>query len=453
MNAAVSTATLPAHQLRQGHIRAMQQDMLGYLEYLAPQGDFLQIPLGWAGAAYLINHPDLIQEVLLKQARQFHKPFTVKYAARGLFGENLFTSDDELWQVLRSSLQPAFHARRIAVSAQVMLDYTQTMVAGWQAGQILDMPAALMDLTLGITTKALFDQDLRNAEAAAAILRFIDLFAQRITSLPIPGWLPIPSNWEMKRQIAIIDRHLSPLIADRRRSGNDLGDVLSMLIQAQKADTTGFLTDQQVRNEVLNLFAAGYEVTAHTLAFTLYLIAQHPAVEVRLVDEIRQTLGSRPITLADLEQLPYLDQVLKESMRLLPVTAVVSRQTLAPVTLGDTTLPKNRLVLIAPWILHRRPDLFPDPLRFDPDRFQAERMEAIPKFAYLPFSAGPRVCIGQAFAMLQLRINLATILQHYRLMLLSDYQFQPFFRFNTRPKQGLPMRLQPRAVINHSQPE
>lgn len=436
-------AISPSGQAQRGHLRAMRENMIGYLEHLAQQGDFLRIPLG-IGSAYFVNTPDLAQEILLRQAKKFHKPFTVKYTAKGLFGENLFTSDGALWQKLRTTLQPAFHSQRINGYASMMIDDTQALMTQWRSEQVIDIPAAMMDLTLGITTKALFGQDLRNQTVAQALIRFIELFSQRISQFPVPLWVPIPSNRELKRLMAIGDRYFSQLIADRRQSGADYGDVLSMLIQAQAADSTGMLSDRQIQNEVSNLFAAGYEVTAYTLAFTLYLIAQHPDVEARLVDEIDRVLGRREMTVPDLEKLPYLEMVLKESMRLLPVTTVVSRQAVEPVLLNGRTLAKNSLVLIAPWTLHRRSDVFPNPLRFDPERFHLDRSDKIPKFAYLPFSAGPRVCIGNALAMLQMRVNLALILQRYRLTVAPGYRFEPFYRFNTRPKEGLPMMVQPR---------
>lgn len=437
-------ALSPSGQAHRGHLRAMREDMIGYLEQLAQQGDFLRIPLG-IGSAYFINTPDLAQEVLLKQARKFHKPFTVKYTARELFGENLFTSDGALWQRLRNTLQPAFHTQRLTGYANLMIEDTQALLAQWHSQQVVDIPAAMMDLTLGSTTKALFGQDLRNQEVAQALIRFIELFSQRISRFPIPAWLPIPSNRELKRLVAIGDRYFSQLIAERRQSGVDYGDVLSLLIQAQAADSTGMLSDRQIQNEVSNLFAAGFEVIAYTLAFTLYLIAQHPQVEARLFDEIDRTLGQRQMTVADLEQLPYLEMVLKESMRLLPVTTAVSRQAIEPVSLAGYPIAKNSLILIAPWTLHRRSEAFPNPLRFDPERFHPDRKDDIPKFAYLPFSAGPRICIGNALAMMQMRINLALILQRYRLTVAPDYRFEPIYRFNTRPRYGLPMIVQARA--------
>ncbi|MBW4547899.1 MAG: cytochrome P450 [Symplocastrum torsivum CPER-KK1] len=441
----ILSAKTPEGQTHRGHLRALREDTITYIEHLARQGDLLRISFGLLGSAYFVNSPDLVQEILLKQARKFHKPFIVKYTAKEFFGENLFTSDDELWQVLRAAIQPAFHAQRLNAYASIMVDYTKAMISQWQPGQVIDIPQAMMDLTLGITTKALFGQDLRNDVAGQAIIRFIELFSQRLSGFPVPAWLPIPSNWEIKRQIAIIDRHLSPLIAERHQSFAEHDDVLSMLIQAQAADTTGLLTNQQIKNEVLNLFAAGYEVTAHTLAFTLYLISQHPDVEARLLEEIDRVVGQRAITIPDLEQMPYLEMVLKESMRLLPVTTLLSRQAVESVVLkGGYTLPKNSVVLFAPWTLHRCSEYFPNPLSFDPERFHPDCKDKIPKFAYLPFSAGPRICIGNAFAMMQMRINLATILQDYRLTVAPEYQFEPFYSFNTRPKNGLPMTVEVR---------
>ncbi|MEO1400299.1 MAG: cytochrome P450 [Cyanobacteria bacterium J06635_1] len=433
----VATAKRP----QAGHLRAMRQDMIGYLETLAQQGDFLKIPLG-LGTGYYLNHPNDIREVLVRQAQFFHKPFTVKYAAKGLFGENMFTADGRLWEVVRQTLQPAFHSQQIRDHAQIMIQATTEMVDSWQPGQTLEMCQALMDLTMGITSQAFFGVDLRNHPAAHGLVRFIELFNRRISGLPVPGWLPLPSTLEMKRQVAETEQLLSPLIAERRTETKPYTDILAMLVRAQVKDDTGLLTEHQVRNEVMNLFAAGYEVTANSLAFALYLIHQHPAVETRLCSEINQVLADRPVTFDDLAQMPYLESVLQESMRLLPVNTVFARQSIQKVTWADRSIPKNATILLSPWTLHRRADIFPDPLTFNPDRFASSNRSQIRKFAYLPFSGGPRICIGQAFAMTQMRINLATILQRYRLSTAPDYALKPYFSFNTRPEGGLPMRVE-----------
>ncbi|WP_031294099.1 cytochrome P450 [Leptolyngbya sp. Heron Island J] len=430
-----------AQRPQAGHLRAMRQDMIGYLEGLSQQGDFLKIPLG-LGTAYYLNHPDDIREVLVTQAELFHKPSTIKYAASGLFGENLFTTDGRLWKVLRQTMQPAFQSQQIRDHAQIMIDETAKMVSQWHSGQMIEICQAMMDLTMGITSQAFFGVDLRDRPEAKNIVRFIELFNQRISGIPVPAWVPLPATREMKTQIAQAAQLFDALINERRHTSRIYTDILAMLVAAQASDTTGLITDQQVRNEVMNLFAAGYEVTANSLAFALHLIDQYPTVETRLRAEIDQILGNRAITFEDLTNMPYLECVLKESMRLMPVTAVFARQATQTVTWADRTIPKNAAVLISPWTLHRRSDIYPDSLTFDPDRFDISGRSQMPKFAYLPFSGGTRICIGQAFAMTQMRINLATILQRYRLSTTPDYVMQPYFSFNTRPQDGLPMQLQ-----------
>jgi cytochrome P450 len=433
----IPTATLPSNSSRTSHAQLLRHDTIGYLEYLAQQGEYLRIPLPFGLSAYFVNEAEGVQELLLRQARKVQKPWNVKRVARGVFGENLFTSDGELWQRLRVTLQPAFQAQRLNAQVRMMGEQTQAMTSSWQPGQVVDLVPALMDLTLGITTRALLGQDLRHTAAADSLLSFLDLFSELISSLPLPLWIPTRKHLAIKHHFRIINRYFRTLVAQRQQSGQDYGDVLSLLIQAQSTDANG-LSDQQICNEVSNLFAAGYEVVSHTLAFTLYLLSQHPAVEAQLVEELERVLGQRIPTAADLPQLSYLERVLKESMRLLPVTTLLGRQMVEDMQLpGGYTLPKGSLVLISPWTLQRRADYFPEPLQFKPERF--DKPEAIAKFAYLPFSAGPRVCIGNLLAMMQMKVNLAVLLQRYHFSPVSGYQFQPVYRFNTRPKGGLPM--------------
>lgn len=445
----IPTATLPPNQAHLNHSQAMRDDTIVYLEYLAQQGNYLRIPLALGLSAYFINDVEGVQEVLLKQAYKVQKPWTVKHVAKGIFGENLFTSDGELWQLLRSTLQPAFQAKRLNAQVEMMVDMTQAQIASWKDGQVVDLATSMMDLTLGITTQALFGQDLRHNAAADSLLNFLDLFADLISRFPLPLWLPTPKHLAIKRHFRIGNHYFKTLIAERRQSDQDYGDVLSLLIKAQKAAPSGRLSDQQICNEVSNLFAAGYEVVSHTLAFTFYLISQHPEVEARLMEELDSVLGEQTVTAAHLQQLSYLERVLKESMRLLPVTTVLGRQVMEEIQVPTGyTLPKGSLVLISPWTLQRRADYFPEPLQFNPDRF--ENQDAIPKFAYLPFSAGPRVCIGNLLAMMQMKVNLAVLLQQYRFSPVSDYQFQPIYRFNTRPKGGLPMVIRKRTAVASS---
>lgn len=442
---AVAIAQTPNGQTQRGHARAMREDMLGYLEYLATQGDFLkiQLPLGTVG--YYVNSPEIAEQILLRQGKHFQKPFSIKYGAKGIFGENLFTSDGDLWRVLRSSLQPAFHSDRLKVYADVAAKFTQELLDTWEPGQTVDIPAAMMDLTLGITTTNFFGLDLRHRADGQGIIRFIELFSERVSGLPTPAWIPTPRNLELKHLVNEGNKLFRQLINERRPHAEKYNDVLSILVAAQHNDDTGLLSDRQIGNEVSNLFAAGYELISYTLTFTLYLLSQHPEIEAYVVAELDRVLGDRPPTLADLDNRPYLEQVLQESMRILPSAALFGRQSIDTIELGGYTVPKNSLMLIATWTLHHRPDIYSQPDQFDPERFSSDRQSTIPKFAYLPFSEGPRVCIGRAFAMMQMRINLAMLLQRYHLRLVKGYQLELQFQFNVRPKNGLPMKIEMRG--------
>ncbi|MEO1288025.1 MAG: cytochrome P450 [Chloroflexota bacterium] len=425
------------------HLQAPNDNLLTYFEDIAQQGDIVQ--LGFL-PAYLVNHPDYVQEVLVKQAKSFHKPNSVKHTVAQFLGtQNLFSSDDAVWRALRKAEQPAFHMRRIGSYLSMMAEQTYTMLGSWQSGQTLDFPQVMMDLTLSITSMSLFGQDIANAKAGEAIIEFLDLFSDRITTpVPIPAWLPLSSNQRMKEALKVADELLLPIIEERKASGEDTGDILSMLLLAQQNDDTGILTDLQVRNEVYNLFAAGYEVTANTTAFTMYLIATHSTIYHQLIAEIDNVLADGQLTLDKVGQLTYLEQVIKESMRLLPITAVVSRTATEDIRIGDYRIPKNAQVFVAPWALHRRADIYPNPEQFDPNRFMPENEKDIPKNAYIPFSTGPRVCLGSAFAMLQMKTTLSLMLKQYQFNVADDYIFEPYWRFNTRLKHGLPLTIQAR---------
>jgi cytochrome P450 len=437
--------TVPTAQPLKGtnHRQAPRADLLGYVEHLASQGDFLRIPVPLQ-KLYFVNSPALIEQILLRQSQSIQKPAFLKFAAKGIFGENLFTSDGELWRTLRSTIQPIFNAKRLEAYAEIAAGLTQETLDTWESGQTINLSQAMMDLTLGITTTCFFGLDLRQRTDGRNIVRFIELFNQRLTGVPIPAWIPTPQNRELKYLVKGFNRLFDQLIAERRPQAEQYDDILSLLLLAQRQDQTGLLSDRQIANEVSNLFAAGYELIGYTLTFTLYLLSQHPEIEDHLMAELDRVLGDRLPTLADLEAMPYLEAVLKESMRLLPGPAVLLKQTSNAITLGGNSIEKGAILMIAPWTLHRRSDIYPEPLNFDPDRFMGHRAAEISKFAYLPFSEGPRICIGRLFAMMQMRINLAMLLQQFKCQLDSDFELKPVFKFNLRPQEDLYVRLEQR---------
>ncbi|MGJ3239309.1 MAG: cytochrome P450 [Anaerolineae bacterium] len=418
------------------HFQEPNHDILGYFTHLASQGDIVQMGIL---PAYVINHPDLIQDVFIRKAKSFDKQFQVKFSTDQIFGtQNTFSADGDVWRVLRKAEQPAFHMQRIQSYFDVMLDRTALMIDGWSDGQDLNFTQLMLELTLRITAMTLFGKDITNDRAGEAIIKVLDIFTDRITNpIPIPIWIPIQSNREMKSEMDILNSLLQPIIEARKASGEDTGDILSMLLNAQKHDTSGVLTDAQIQSEVYMLFAAGYEVTANTTAFTLYLICQHPDVYQKLQAEIDTALSDANPTLEALNQMSYLEQVIKESMRLMPITAIIGRQANEDVEIGGYSIARNVQVFAAPWTLHRCETYFPDPETFDPDRFSSEREKDIPKNAYIPFSTGPRICLGNAFAMLQMKTTLSKMLYSFHFEIPADYSFEPYWRFNTRLKHDL----------------
>ena len=421
----------------QSHIQAFRDDLISYLEYAATQGDLVRVPIPLT-KFYIANHPALVEEVLLKQSRSFQKPENLKYVAKQFFGENVFTSDGEVWTTLRSAIRPAFNRDRLSEYAQLMIQQTEKVMESWEENQVIEMSESMMDLTLRTTTLCFFGVNLSNTERGKELLEFIQLFFQRIQVPPFPKWLPVNSNRRLKYLVRSQQDFCSRLIEERRLNEQQTNDVLSLLLTSQENDSSGILSDTQICNEVFNLFAAGYEVTAYTLAFSLYLLALNP----QKLEKMRSDVQNIEITsLCNPDRtFSYLDQVIKESMRLFPVAAVVSRQSITSLQLQDYILPRKSVLLIPPWTLHRRPEIYDDPLTFTPERFDGDR--TYPKFAYLPFSGGPRACIGQAFAMMQMKINLVMILKKFRPTLLPDYEFKPVFQFNTRPLNGMPMKLE-----------
>jgi cytochrome P450 len=409
--------------------------MINFVEGLSSQGDFLRIPIG-PFSAYFINDADLVKEVFVTHADKVNKPASIKRAGKALFGENLFTSDGETWRSLRKVVAPAFQRTTLHHYTTIMYEETQRMLDDWEEGGTIDIPQAMMGLTMATATQSIFGENIGNREAGDAIVRFIELFNDRSTTLfPLPVWLPTAKNRDIKHCLKVVKRQLQPMIDERRHSTLQGNDVLSILLRAQESTEGCLLSDHQVYNEISNLFAAGYEVVPHTLTFTLYLLAEHPQITARLKRELDA------ISLDEIEsiiQLSYLEKVLKESMRKLPVATVLARQTTSEIDIGVYRIKKNKMIIISPWTLHRHARYFKQPEQFDPERFDPSNSR-IRKYSYIPFGLGPRVCLGNYFAMLQMKINIALILKNFDLSLVPNYRLEPIYRFNTRPKGGLPM--------------
>lgn len=413
-------------------------------------GDIARMP--WFGGlvkANIISSADMAHEVLVEQADAFMKGYGLSYFARPLLGNGLLTSEGGFHRRQRRMMAPAFVHRRIAEYAAVIAARAEVAQRGLREGEVVDVSAAMMRMTLEIVGATLFSAEVGDEaeEIHAALTAALEQVMTAVRSfVPIPPSWPTPKNRRGQRAIARLDRTVYRLIEERRREGGDRGDFLSMLLLAQDEDG-GVMTDKQVRDEAMNIFLAGHETTANALGWTFYLLAQHPAIRERLEREVDAALGGRTPTLEDLANMPFSLQVFKESMRLYPPAFVVARRALRDVTIGGHRVGKNELAIINIIGMHRRSAYFAEPDRFDPERFSADAEKSMNKRAFLPFGAGPRVCIGNHFALLEGQLALAAIAQRVRLDLApGSARVEPEPLITLRPRGGIPMLVRRRDV-------
>lgn len=413
-------------------------------DHITPVQDLLQdygaiglLDLGVA-QVYFLNDPELIQECLLTRHKDFHKdPY---YIFLKLFlGNGLLTSEEDFHLRQRRMIQPAFHKQRVMGYAEAMIKHSRTTAARWEDGQQFDINAEMMRLALEIVGETLFSSEVggeaeRVAHALETIFSFEQRFAQPLGALAAK--LPLPGNKRFYNAIAELDAILYRMIHEHREAG-DQGDLLSMLLAAQD-DEGGRMSDQQLRDEALTLFLAGHETTAIALTWTWYLLAEHPEIEARFHQELDEVLGGKPPTPEDYAKLDYTYRVFKESMRLYPPAYMIGRQAIASTTLGGHAIKKGALVIMSPYITQRDARYFPDPLRFDPDRWLPENNADRHKFAYFPFGGGKRLCIGESFAWMEGVLVLATLGQHWRFR--HDLQGTPALNpgVTLRPAAGMP---------------
>ncbi len=444
---ATQLATKPIPTIKETPLRGSQkqfvQDRWGlWRRFSREQRDivklhFLIFPM------VLVNTPEMVQQVLVDKAEDFDKleQFPV---IRLAVGEGVFSafSRTGAHRRQRKMVQPAFQPRRIAAYAETMVGYARRIAGEWQDGQTVDVQTEMMRITLGVVGKTLFNQDvLGEAEEIGAIIaQAFDYFAEEISRpLPVPMWLPTPHNRKIRKAVGRLDRTIYSIINARRQQPEDTGDLLSILLAAKHEDGSP-LTDTEVRDEAMTLFLAGHETTAVGLSWAWYLLTSNPATYQKLRDEVDRVLDGRIPTYEDLPNLPYSQQVFKETLRLYPPADSLARTALRDVQIGDYLIPKNTTVIVSPNVMQHRADYFPDPERFDPERFSVEQEKKIHRYAYFPFGGGPRVCIGNHFAMMEAQLILVTLVQMLTFEL-KQARVVPEAVFTTRPKGGIKMQV------------
>jgi cytochrome P450 len=429
----------------------IQADALRYYTEVARRyGDMAFLRAG-PYRIYVVYHPDQIQEVLLTRAKSFEKMPKVRRVLSQLTGKGLVLSEGALWQRQRQLMQAAFQPERFEQYARVMVDCTLRFLersesaASKPGGLDVDADRAMTDLTMEILGKTLFDVDdpTETAELGRAVALMSDVFFKEISALfVLPDWLPLPGKRRKRSAIRYLDETIRRFIRERRDSGLDRGDVLSMLLLAvdHEGDGSG-MTDEQARDEALTLLVAGHDSTAAGLTWVCYGLARNPDVAARASAEVDTVLGRRVPEYANVARLRYLEAVCKEAMRLYaPPFGVFTRRALADVEIGGYVVEKGTLVQMVCNLTQRDPRWFPGPEKFDPDRFAPGRIEQIRPYAYFPFGAGPRACVGSTFAMTEMILVIATILQRFDLALAPGQKEVALSGLSFRPKGGLRLR-------------
>ncbi|MEP7234443.1 MAG: cytochrome P450 [Ignavibacteriota bacterium] len=387
----------------------------------------------------LLNSPAYIQEVLVEQAGKFQKSREFKLYTRPLLGNGLLLSEEEDHKRNRKLVAPAFVHRRIREYAKVMSDYTISGIANWKDGETIDISREMMRITLAIAGKTLFGSEVGGeAEDVKRRLTFLSHYADEQLRFPlhIPYHWSTPRNNKVRTAIKGLDDIIYGMISERRNSREDVGDLLSMLLLARDEDDGSGMTDLQVRDEAMTIFLAGHETTSNGMSWMWYLLAKHPHIFVRLRKEL-EILEGQPPTLEDLPRIPYCLQVFKEALRLYPPAYILTRVAMENVVIDGYEIKKDAVMMISPYLLHRREDLFSDPERFDPDRFSPENEKKISKYSYLPFGAGPRVCIGNQFALIEAHLMTATIAQKFTFEMADPKPAETEPLITLRPKGGI----------------
>jgi cytochrome P450 len=431
-----------------GNVIEFGKDALGFMTQCAQQySDIIPLRLGNTKAIFVTN-PNYIEQIL-KDRELFGKAKALKNL-HGLLGQGLLVSEGDTWFRQRRLAQPMFHQKRIGSYGEVMVDYANKMLHTWQDGETRDINAEMMRLTFNIVMKTLFSSDVTEDQAdavAQAMSIAAEWFlARRKSPFALPEQFPTPSNLRYKNALEQMDKHIYKIINQRRASGEDTGDLLSMMMHARAEDDGSQMSDKQLRDEIATLIFAGHETSANTLAWTWMLLCQYPEVQTKLQQELKEVLGTRAPTFADLSALPYTNMVIKESMRLYPVVWNMVSETTRDCEIGNYHVPAGCTIIMSQWVMHRNPCYFEQPEVFNPERWTGDLEKQLSRGVYTPFGDGPRICIGRSFALMESVLLLATIAQKFEMTLIPGQEIIPEATITLQPNKGIKVKIKQREL-------
>ena len=419
-----------------GSMRELVRDPLAYFLSITRQYGNVVCYRAAPEMAFLVNHPDYIHHVLVENGRNYNKDTFTNSAFKKIIGSSLINLEGDAWLQRRRQMQPAFHHTRLEALDAMIVQAANDMLESWQKQydeeRPVDAAREMAALTMTITSRALFGVDLE--DEAKAIGEIINGVADLIEK---------PNHPRLRQAAAEFAALVDRIILERRQDFRDHGDLLSSLMLTRSEEGGALLDEAQLRNEVMGLLLAGNDTTANGLAWTLYLLSQNPWAWERLRSEVKSVLGGRQPGSADLENLPYLRRVIYESLRLFPPAWIIGRRAIADDEIGGFHVPAGAVIAICIYALHRHPAFWEDPDHFDPERFTPERSAARHKNAYMPFSIGPRRCIGSDFGLLESSLILTCIAQRFELRLIEGVEVRPQPLFVLRPNRDLLMSLHP----------
>lgn len=431
-----------------GNMLDMGRDTFGFLEKCAAEhGDVTKIQLAQF-PALLLNDSDLIGEVLLKKHQDYTKNKVFWRQLKALMGDGLFTAEGTVWQRQRKLTAPAFATKPMQGYAPDMAELAEEVMQPWQDGEVMDLYKGCMDLALRVSIRTLLSSDIEHDLEGMdhATSQINDEIVARFTRpIFIPDAVPLPGHIRYRRGIEFIEKIVYDII-EEYRSGKGKPDSFISMLMAARDENGQAMSDKQLRDEVMTMLISGYETTALNIAWAFHLLGQHRDIQDAMAAEVRENVGDKSITHEDLPNLPLVERAVIEILRLYPPAWAVGREAAVDTTIGDYDVPKGTTILLSPWLTHRKPEYFKDPLTFNPDRWKGDFRKKLPRFAYFPFGGGPRICIGSRFAMMEVMLMLGTIVRKFDIERLMDRPVTPVASVTLRPTGGIWVKLRERAA-------